>query len=126
MHVKRAQSEKMSRVLHCKLVLRATEAIGTKFSLQRSTRFQALLVTLHHSHFRDHFSNRSRNFHLIQLRMRVEQGFVLLNAKWRISCKSIGVELECLDSVCNADARLHDIITDDDGRLQLLMSTSAG
>ena len=60
--------------------------------------------------------NQTYNFHLSQLRIRVEMAFGLLTTKWQIFRTPIGVHLNCLTDICGAAARLHNFVIDNEGR----------
>ena len=60
--------------------------------------------------------NRSYNFYLSQLRIRVEMAFGLLTTKWRIFRKDIEVkDLPYLKCILRAAAKLHNYVIDNDG-----------
>ena len=61
-------------------------------------------------------TNRTYNFYLSQLRIRVEMAFGLLTTKWQIFRRPIGVHLEHLSDICGAAARLHNFVIDNEGR----------
>ena len=58
--------------------------------------------------------NRSYNFYLSQLRIRIEMAFGRLTSKWRIFRKNLDYSLETNSKICVVAARLHNYVIDND------------
>lgn len=67
--------------------------------------------------------NDSFNFHLSQIRIRVEQAFGLLVSKWRILKRSMQVSLKNSASVIHACARLHNFVINEQERSPSTLDT---
>ena len=58
--------------------------------------------------------NRSYNFYLSQLRIRIEMAFGRLTTKWRIFRRNLDFTLEKNSMICRVAAKLHNYIIDND------------
>ena len=58
--------------------------------------------------------NSVYNFYLSQLRIRIEMAFGRLTTKWRIFRKNLNCSMEKNARICNAAARLHNFVIDND------------
>merc|ERR1712157_626444 len=57
---------------------------------------------------------RTCNYYLCQLRIPIEMAFGCLTTKWRIFRKKMGCDVTTAASICNAAAKLHDFIIEND------------
>ena len=58
--------------------------------------------------------NRSFNFYLSQLRIRVEMAFGRLTTKWRIFRRNLDQEVDNISLICRVAAKLHNFVIDND------------
>ena len=75
---------------------------------------------------KDQETNRTYNFYLSQLRIRIEMAFGRMTSKWRIFRRNLDCTLDKTSRICQVAAILHNFVIDNDGLGDLVIEPLTG